>query len=133
MTSKMTTRSKYFGLAFAILCAEILIATAFAGIPFIRGSMSDFLVVALIYFLIRAIKPVKPLPLAIGVFLFACAVEGLQYAHLADALHLPAGSLFYILLGNTFSLMDILMYLLGSMASFLVDVWFLNQHNRISA
>lgn len=127
----MTLRNKYFGLAFAILCAEILVATAFANIKFIRGNMSDLLVVALIYFLVRAIKPVKPLPLAIGVFLFACAVELSQYIHLVDALYLPQGSLFYILLGNTFSLMDILMYLIGSVASFSVDAWYLSHREQL--
>jgi hypothetical protein len=119
----MTLRSKYLCLALTLFLLEVLIATGLARIPFIRGSLSDILVVALVYFLVRAFRTVKPLPLAIGVFLLASAVEVTQYFHLARALHLPKGSLFYILLGNTFSFMDILMYLIGSVASLAVDTW----------
>ena len=119
----MTLRSKYLGLTLALFLLEVLIATRLAGIPFIRGSLSDILVVALVYFFVQALRTVKPLPLAIGVFLLACAVEITQYFHLAKALHLPKGSLFTILAGNTFSFMDILMYLIGSVASLAVDTW----------
>jgi hypothetical protein len=119
----MSIRSKYLGLALALFLLEVLIATKLARIPFIRGSLSDNLVVALVYFLVQALRTVKHLPLAIGVFLLACAVEVTQYVHLARALHLPKGSLFTILAGNTFSFMDILMYLIGSVASLAVDTW----------
>jgi len=117
----MTIRSKYLGLALILFLLEVLIATRLARIPFLRGSLSDILVVALVYFLVRALRTVQPLPLAIGVFLLACVVEVTQYFHLARALHLPNGSLFTILAGNTFSFMDILMYLIGSVASLAVD------------
>jgi Protein of unknown function (DUF2809) len=119
----MSIRNKYLGLALALFLLEVLIATRLARIPFIRGSLSDILVVALVYFLVQALRTVKPLPLAIGVFLLACAVEVTQYFHLARALHLPKGSLFVILAGSTFSFMDILMYLIGSVASLAADTW----------
>lgn len=118
----MTLRTKYLGLALALFLLEVLIATRLAGIPFLRGSLSDILVVALVYFLVQATRTVKPLPLALGVFLLACAVEVTQYFHLARTLRLPKGSLIAILAGNTFSFLDILMYLLGSVASLAVDV-----------
>ena len=117
----MSVRSKYLGLALALFLLEVLIATRLAGIPFLRGSLSDILVVALVYFLVQAFRTVQPLPLAIGVFLLACAVEVTQYFHLARALRLPKGGLFAILAGNTFSFTDILMYLIGSAASLAVD------------
>jgi len=119
----MSIRSKYLGLTLALFLLEVLISTRLAGIPFIRGSLSDILVVALVYFLVQALRTVKPLPLAIGVFLLACVVEVTQYFHLARALHLPKGSLFTLLAGNTFSFMDILMYLIGSVASLAADAW----------
>jgi len=119
----MNLRSKYLFLALIFFLVEVLIATRLAGIPFIRGSLSDILVVALVYFFVQSLRKVKPLPLAIGVFLLACAVEVTQYFHLARALHFPKGGLFTILAGNTFSFMDILMYLLGSVASLAVDTW----------
>ena len=119
----MNLRSKYLFLALIFFLVEVLIATRLAGIPFLRGSLSDILVVALVYFLVQTLRTVQPLPLAIGVFLLACAVEVTQYFHLARALHLPKSSLFAILAGNTFSFMDILMYLIGSVASLAVDTW----------
>ena len=122
----MTLRSKYLGLALILFLLEVLIATRLARIPFLRGSLSDILVVALVYFFVQALRTVQPLPLAIGVFLLACAVEVTQYFHLARALHLPKGSLFAILAGNTFSFMDILMYFIGSVASLAVDAWLLS-------
>ncbi len=114
-------RPRYLGLALAIFAAEVLVATRLAHIPFIRGSVSDLLVVPLLYFAIRTFRRVPPAPLAAGLFVFACAVEVGQYFHLADVLGLPPGSLWHILLGNSFSLMDMLMYGLGSIAAFGLD------------
>ncbi|MES2933858.1 MAG: DUF2809 domain-containing protein [Pseudomonadota bacterium] len=119
----MSLRQKYLALILAIFIIELLVATTLAQIRFIRGSISDFLVVALIYFSVQAIKPLPPLRLAIGVFLFACLVEISQYFHLADQLPIPPGGVVHILLGNTFSLQDIAMYLLGSIAAYGCDRW----------
>lgn len=117
----MTIRKKYLGLALAIFVLEVLVATRLAHVRFIRGSVSDFLVVPLICFTIQAFRRVEPATLSVGVFLFACAVEVAQYFHLAEALHLPVGGILFILLGNSFSVMDLLMYFLGGVAAFVVD------------
>jgi hypothetical protein len=126
----ITTRTKYLFIAIAIFIIEVLIATVFAHISFIRGSLGDFLVVALIYFFIQSIKRFKPVHLAAGVFLFACAVEIAQYFHLADMLHFHEGSVPYILLGNSFSGRDIVMYLLGSIGAGVVDGWYLRGRRK---
>jgi hypothetical protein len=64
---------------------------------------------------------VRPWPLAVGVFLFACLVEGLQYFHPVDRLGLRHGSVLAIVMGNSFSWADILMYFLGCLTSSLLD------------
>jgi hypothetical protein len=46
----------------------------------------------------------------------------LQYLHLADLLGLKAGSLPYIVLGNTFSWSDLLMYCVGGALAAWFDV-----------
>ena len=123
----MRIRLVCLGLALFIFGLEVLVATQLAQVKFIRGSMSDFLVTPLIYFAVCACRPVAPRPLAAGVFLFACAVEAAQYVHLADVLGFPRGSLFHVLLGNSFSLMDVLMYFLGCVAALGLDTWLLRR------
>ncbi|HNT25328.1 MAG TPA: DUF2809 domain-containing protein [Anaerolineales bacterium] len=110
-----------------LLAAEILIATVFARGGFIRHFFGDALVTMLLYHLVKAFYPARPLPLALAVFVFACWVEVLQYFHLADALGLAPGSLGSIILGTSFSWIDILMYLLGCAASYLLDVCLLEK------
>lgn len=46
-------------------------------------------------------------------FLFACAIEGAQYFHLAGVLGLRPGGVIWIALGATFHWTDILCYLVG--------------------
>jgi hypothetical protein len=48
--------------------------------------------------------------------------ELLQYLHLADLLGLKKGSLLYIVLGNTFSSSDLLMYSIGGVLAAWLDV-----------
>jgi hypothetical protein len=50
------------------------------------------------------------------------AAEALPYLHLADLLGLKRGSLLYIVLGNTFSASDLLMYGLGGLLAAGLDV-----------
>lgn len=105
----------HLGTALLLLLMEILLATRFKGYPLLRGSFNDFLVVILIYVTVQAVRPFKPIPLATGVFVFACLVETLQSFKLADRLSLTG--IWHILLGNTFSWGDILMYGLGCCAA----------------
>jgi len=120
----MSSRSKYLLIAILIFCCEVLIATKLSGFKFIRENFGDFLVVILLYFIVKTIRDVPPLPLAISIFVFACAVEISQYFHLADALGLRRGSVLSILLGTNFSFYDILMYLLGTLTAYGFDLLF---------
>lgn len=108
-------------LALGILVIEILIATRFEHLVFVRSYLGDFLVVMLIYYLVRAFVDIPSLKLAGGVLVFSCVVEIVQLLHPADLLGLAPGSFLYILLGNRFSWMDIFMYLGGCVAAYGLD------------
>ncbi|HZS43687.1 MAG TPA: DUF2809 domain-containing protein [Blastocatellia bacterium] len=117
----MKRRLSYLLIAVLIFVCEVLIATKLSSLKFLRENFGDFLVVILIYFAVKTVCDFRALPLAISVFLFACAVEISQYFHLADALGLRRGSILRILLGTTFSFYDIAMYLAGSITAYFID------------
>ena len=111
---KLTFNKKYFIWALALLGAELLIATVFSSMGFIRGYIGDVLVVILLYYLVLSFVKVKHKDKLIwGIFVFAVAVEVMQYLGVATYLGFTRGSLGYILLGNHFSWGDILSYAIG--------------------
>lgn len=97
--------------AILLFVVEVIIATKLNGYHFIRAYFGDFLVVMLVYCTVKAFWHVEPQRLAIGVFLFACAVELAQWLRLADVLHLSGWA--RVVLGTSFSFHDILMYAAG--------------------
>lgn len=119
----MHTRTRHLLIVIAVFIAEILVATAFSNITFVRSYIGDFLVVILLYHLVRVFFDIPPSTLAFFVFMFACSVEVSQHFHLVDALGLPRGGLLSILIGTSFSWLDILAYALGCLASFLVALY----------
>ena len=129
----MSSRSKYLLIALLLFFCEVLIATKLSGFKFIRENFGDFLVVILLYFIVKTIRDVPALPLAISIFVFACAVEITQYFHLADALGLRRGSVLSILLGNNFSFYDILMYLAGTAVAYSSEVLFFRKRSAQNA
>jgi hypothetical protein len=117
----MTPKTQHLLIALCIFILEILIATTFVKIGFVRSYVGDYLVVMLIYHLIQSIRPFSPWPLAMGVLFFSCAVETAQFFHIVDVLGLQRGSLLRMLIGTHFSWMDLFMYGLGCMTSYLID------------
>lgn len=109
----MRRRAVYLSFAILIFAVEVLIATRLRNAPFVRGSLGDVLVVILIYCAALSLREFRRIRLAVGVFLFACAIEGSQYFHLARALGLRPGGVLWIALGATFQWGDILCYLVG--------------------
>ena len=81
---KLTFNKKYFIWALALLGAELLIATVFSSMGFIRGYIGDVLVVILLYYLVLSFVKVKHKDKLIwGIFAFAVAVEVMQYLGVA--------------------------------------------------
>ena len=111
---KLTFNKKYFIWALALLGAELLIATVFSSMGFIRGYIGDVLVVILLYYLVLSFVKVKHKDKLIwGIFAFAVVVEVLQYFGVASHLGFAKGSIGYIILGNHFSWADIICYAIG--------------------
>ena len=117
----MSVRRLHLLIALLVFVVEILIATSFARVGWIRSFLGDYLVVLLIYHLVQAIRPSRPLALAAGVFVFSCLVEVSQLLGLADALGFREPGLVRTLLGASFSWVDLLMYLAGCLTAYGVD------------
>lgn len=109
----MAQRRLYLLLALLCFALCLLVATWLAELRFLRGFAGDVLVVLLIYFLARGLLAQPPLPLALGVLLFAWAIEGLQALHAADVLGLQGWP--RIILGATFDPWDLAAYALGAL------------------
>jgi hypothetical protein len=119
----MRIRAKYLLITLGLFIAEVLIATTFSHSRFIRSYLGDYLVVILLYCLVKSFYDVSPLVLSISIFVFACGVEIAQYFRLADVLGLRPGSTLSILLGTSFSWIDILMYFAGSLTAYFANTW----------
>ncbi|SDT69833.1 Protein of unknown function [Mucilaginibacter mallensis] len=83
---------KYFSLTILLLITEIIIAT-WAHDALIRPYGGDFLVVILVYCLIKSFMDSPVSPTIIGVLLFSYLVEISQYFHLVNLLGLENSKL----------------------------------------
>jgi len=109
----------YLLLSVLLLVIEILIA-AYLNDSFIRPYGGDFLVVILLYCLIRSFLNISVLRTSIIVLLISYVVETTQYFHLADILGVRSGVL-RILMGSYFTWNDILSYTLGTIFVILLE------------
>ena len=108
----------YFLLTIILFCIEVIIAL-FVHDNFIRPYFGDVLVVILIYtFMLTFLDIKNKMLLNIGVFLFACVIEFAQYFHFAEWFGLKDNTIAMIVLGNSFSWIDILCYAMGSFCIF---------------
>jgi hypothetical protein len=101
-----------------LVCSLVLIGVeVFIGVRMhdriVRPYGGDYLVVILLYCLIRTCADIPILTTAVFVLVFSYAVEVSQYFHLADHLGLRAPSLARTLLGTYFTWTDMLAYTLG--------------------
>lgn len=118
MQNKVVERARfrldgaYFGCSLILLGTEIFIAAKMHD-RILRPYAGDYLVVILLYCLVRAFTSVPVTTAALSVLIFSYAVEVSQYFHLADRLGFKERSLARVLLGSYFTWVDMLMYTLG--------------------
>ena len=112
---------KYFLLSIFIFIVEVLIATVFKDIFLLRAYFGDVLVVVLIYTFIQSFFQFDKTKTIIWVFVFACTIEFLQYFHFGELLGLGKNKVAMIVLGNSFSWIDILCYGLGCLAVYITE------------
>ena len=104
--------TKYLGLAFLLLITEIFIAL-FMHDKIIRPYGGDFLVVILLYCVVKSGSNWKVINASAAVLLFSYIIEILQYFHLVKFLGLENSGLARAVLGTSFSWADMLAYTLG--------------------
>ena len=117
----MPGKRHYALIAVALFAIEVAIALRWIGGEFIRGSVGDVRAVMFVYAVLRAITPWSMPKTALLAVAIGFAVEAAQYVHLAERLGFAKGSVMYVLLGNTFSVMDLLMYTVGGVLAWALD------------
>jgi hypothetical protein len=113
---------RYLAIAALIFVVEVAIARGYIPGAFVRNSVGDVLVIPLLYCFLRGVFSATPVVALVASLAAGLAAEVLQYLHLADLLGLKQGSLLYIVLGNTFSWSDLLMYGIGGVLAVWLDV-----------
>ncbi len=105
-------QKKYFLLGVFLFGIEVLIAVYIQD-GFIRPYLGDFLVVILLYCLIKSFIDIPVLSLSISVLLFSYVVEILQYFNFVQLIGLEDSRLANIIIGNSFAWKDLLAYTFG--------------------
>ena len=124
----MKFKLKYFMITLLIFVVEVLIATVFKNLFFIRAYLGDVLVVMLIYtFILSFFNIQNRIKLLVGIFIFSVFIEVLQYFKTADLLGFKEGSIPHIVLGNSFSWIDIICYGIGCVLVFILNKFTKNQ------
>ncbi len=108
----MNRRVKYLLLFIVFLLIEVFIAL-FVNDRFIRPYLGDVLVVVVIYYFVRIFVPDRIAILPLLIFIFAAAVEILQYFHLVERLGFTDNIFMRVLIGSVFDVKDILCYGVG--------------------
>ncbi len=110
----------YFLLALLLLLTEVLIGL-YLHDALIRPYGGDFLVVILLYCVVKSFANTSIFTTAFCVLLFAYAVEISQYFHLVNLLGLQNSSLAVMLMGTSFSFTDMLIYTLGMLLVIVIE------------
>ena len=104
----------YFLLTIFIFLVEVLIAIKLKNIFLVRAYLGDVIVVMLIYTFILSFFEIKnKTRLIAGIFIFSCLIEFAQYLGIAEFLKLKPGSIAHVVVGSSFSWIDILCYFVG--------------------
>lgn len=109
---KLKDRAAYIIVTVLLLAVEVCIAL-FVNDAFIRPYVGDVLVVIVIYTFIRIFIPKGHKLLPLWVFIFATAVEALQYFNIVQLLGLQDNTFMKTLIGSVFDFGDIICYAVG--------------------
>jgi len=102
----------YLAFSISLFAVELLIAL-YVNDAIIRPFGGDYLVVILLYCLTKSFFNTSMFLTAIAVLLFSYLVEGLQYLQVVNLLGLNDSKLANVIVGNSFSWVDMLCYTLG--------------------
>jgi Protein of unknown function (DUF2809) len=110
----------YFYCTILLLAVEIFIAKYIED-DIVRPYIGDMLVVVLIYCFVKSFIATKIIPIAIAVLFFSYFIEALQYVKIVNILGLQEYKLARIIIGTSFSWVDILMYTIGIIIVLVVE------------
>jgi hypothetical protein len=111
---------RYLFISLLLFITEVLIAL-FVHDGFIRPYFGDFLVVILLYCMVRTLWNFPVLHTVLAVLAFAYLLETLQYFQLVDRLGLGDSELARTVIGTGFAWGDLLAYTMGGMAVLLAE------------
>ena len=115
-----TFRLPYLVLSVIIFVIEVCIAV-FIKDTIIRPFVGDVLVVVLLYCFFRMFLNFKYWNIALGVFLFACLIEILQYFDYVKLLGIENNRVLSIIMGRTFEWTDFFAYFTGTLLIILIE------------
>lgn len=111
---------KYLLFTIILFITEVLIGV-YVRDSFIRPFGGDFLVVILIYCFVKSFFKLPVIETAIGVLLFSYIVEALQYIKIVNVLGLKQYAVARIIIGTSFSWVDIICYTAGISVVLLIE------------
>lgn len=115
--SRRSLRLLFGGASLLLLLSLILIADTTG---FLRATVGDYLVVLLLYALVRTVQPTGLRILPLLLFLFALTVEGLQFVDIVGLLGIRNENV-QIAVGTVFDWGDIVAYALAAVTAAGVD------------
>lgn len=116
----------YALLFVALFLIEVIIAL-FVHDNFIRSYIGDLLVTVLLCAFLRIFIPEKIKALPIFVFIFSVLVEFAQYIDIVKLLGLENSNFLSVLIGRSFSVIDIICYGLGCILFFVLDFFLIKK------
>jgi hypothetical protein len=122
----LTLNKKYLYLSIILFALEIIIAK-YMHDDFIRPYIGDLLVVVLIYCFLKSFLNVHYLKMAIAVLIFSYCIEALQFIKLVNIVGLQNYKWARIIIGTSFSWIDMLMYTIGIIIVIVVEKKLSNQ------
>ncbi len=111
-----------YAVLFAVLLITEVVIALFVHDRIIRPYIGDVLVTLLLCALIRSFIPDKIRFLAVYVFIFSVFVEVGQYFNYVKLLGLSDIKFFSILMGTSFSWIDIICYAVGCLIFFVIEI-----------
>ncbi|WP_413532850.1 DUF2809 domain-containing protein [Empedobacter brevis] len=111
---------KSFIIAIIIFLIEVIIALYIKD-KIIRPFVGDILVVIFMYYFIKAFINTKAIYIAIFTLIFSFIVEILQYFNFVELIGLGHNKAARIIIGTSFSWIDLLCYFIGFILLFLID------------
>jgi len=116
----MKFKKHYFLLFLFIFSIEVCIAN-FLKTGFIRHTFGDFLVVILLYCLLKSFINFKPITMAIIVLFISFIIEFLQLTPFLEWSNLHDNTFAKTVLGSTFHVSDLVAYSLGVITIILIE------------